>query len=140
MFQFTGFPPHGYGFAIRYHGSSVVGCPIQISADRCVFATPRSFSQLITSFIGSQCQGIHPAPYTALPSYSSFGSRISSLACNEMFLSMSCHLSSDTSRYQRYLISFFPYAVFKVQVLLINSFSQGSSALTLRVRQNSFID
>ena len=22
---------------------------------------PRSFSQLITSFIGSQCQGIHPA-------------------------------------------------------------------------------
>ena len=29
------------------------GFPIQISADRCVFATPRSFSQLITSFIGS---------------------------------------------------------------------------------------
>ena len=37
------------------------GFPIQISADQCVFATPRSFSQLITSFFGSQCQGIHPA-------------------------------------------------------------------------------
>ena len=29
--------------------------------DHGIFAPPRSFSQLITSFIGSQCQGIHPA-------------------------------------------------------------------------------
>ena len=48
-------------FSIRYVRSSYVGFPIQTSADHCVFATPRSFSQLITSFIGSQCQGIHPA-------------------------------------------------------------------------------
>ena len=27
--------------------------------DHSLFATPRSFSQLITSFIGSRCQGIH---------------------------------------------------------------------------------
>ena len=40
--------------------SAHVGSPIQISADPCVCATPRSFSQLITSFIGSQCQGIRP--------------------------------------------------------------------------------
>ena len=36
------------------------GFPIQISPDLWIFAPPRSFSQLITSFIGSQCQGIHP--------------------------------------------------------------------------------
>jgi hypothetical protein len=28
-----------------------------------IFAPPRSFSQLITSFIGCQCQGIRPAPF-----------------------------------------------------------------------------
>ena len=30
-----------------------------------IFAPNRSFSQLITSFIGSQCQGIHPALFLA---------------------------------------------------------------------------
>ena len=32
---------------------------IRISTDQCLFATPRSFSQLITSFFGAWCQGIH---------------------------------------------------------------------------------
>ena len=41
------------------------GSPIQRSTDQCLFAAPRGFSQLITSFIGSQCQGIHPAPFLA---------------------------------------------------------------------------
>ena len=41
------------------------GFPIQISTDPCLFAAPRSFSQLITSFFGSQCQGIHPALFFA---------------------------------------------------------------------------
>ena len=41
------------------------GFPIQTSADQCSCAAPRSFSQLIASFIGSQCQGIRPAPYYA---------------------------------------------------------------------------
>ena len=31
---------------------------IRKSADRSLFAAPRSLSQLVTSFIGSQCQGI----------------------------------------------------------------------------------
>ena len=34
------------------------GFPIRISTDRGLFAAPRSFSQLVTSFIGSWCQGI----------------------------------------------------------------------------------
>ena len=44
-----------------------LGCPIQISPDQWMFAPPRSFSQLTTSFIGSQCQGIHLAPFLAWP-------------------------------------------------------------------------
>ena len=63
MFQFTGLPPYDYGFIIRYTESVCVGCPIRRSPDQRVFAPPRSFSQLVTSFIGSQCQGIRPAPF-----------------------------------------------------------------------------
>ena len=35
-----------------------VGSPIRRSAGRRIFAPHRSFSQLVTSFFGSQCQGI----------------------------------------------------------------------------------
>ena len=35
------------------------GFPIRKSADRSLFTAPRSLSQLVTSFIGSWCQGIH---------------------------------------------------------------------------------
>jgi len=38
-----------------------VGCPIRKPPDHSVFATPRGLSQLTTSFIGIQCQGIHRA-------------------------------------------------------------------------------
>ena len=37
-----------------------VGFPIRTSTDRWLFAPPRSFSQLVASFIGFWCQGIHP--------------------------------------------------------------------------------
>ena len=59
MFQFSGFPSIHYGFM---HGSQVLhlrGFPIRKSADRSLFAAPRSLSQLVTSFFGSWCQGIH---------------------------------------------------------------------------------
>ena len=48
-----------HGYMESFH----VGSPIQISAAHGIFAPPRGFSQLITSFIGSQCQGIRPAPF-----------------------------------------------------------------------------
>ncbi len=35
------------------------GCPIRIFTDQSLFAAPRNFSQRTTSFIASQCQGIH---------------------------------------------------------------------------------
>ena len=47
---------------VRMTGSLLPGFPIQTSADHSLCAAPRSFSQLITSFVGSQCQGIRPAP------------------------------------------------------------------------------
>ena len=42
-----------------------LGSPIRISADHNLFAVPRSFSQLTTSFIGVWCLGIHPALFVA---------------------------------------------------------------------------
>ena len=64
MFQFTGFPPYDYGFIIRCMRSSHAGFPIRISADYRVFAPPRGFSQLVTSFFGSWCRGIRPVPFS----------------------------------------------------------------------------
>ena len=60
-FSSPGSPPCPILFRHGYVRFPYVGFPIQISADLCVFAAPRSFSQLITSFFGSQCQGIRPA-------------------------------------------------------------------------------
>ena len=41
------------------------GSPIRISWDHSLLATPPGFSQLIASFIGNQCLGIHPALFFA---------------------------------------------------------------------------
>ena len=46
----------------EWYNLLVPGCPIRISADRFVFANPRSFSQLITSFIAFQSLGIPHVP------------------------------------------------------------------------------
>ena len=37
------------------------GSPIRIPMDQCLLAAPHGFSQLIASFVGNQCLGIHPA-------------------------------------------------------------------------------
>jgi hypothetical protein len=39
-----------------------VGCPIRRSRDQRSLASPPGFSQRATSFIASQCQGIHQMP------------------------------------------------------------------------------
>ena len=59
MFQFGRFPTYTYVFSIRFTVLHRECFHIRISADRSLFAAPRSFSQLVTSFIGSWCQGIH---------------------------------------------------------------------------------
>ncbi len=58
MFQFSGF-----AHLTVYYIFNIVGCPIRISTDQFVCANPRSFSQLITSFIASESLGI---PHTLL--------------------------------------------------------------------------
>ena len=47
----------------RMSGSLPTGCPIRISADQGIFAPPRGFSQLVTSFFASESQGIPHAPF-----------------------------------------------------------------------------
>ncbi len=49
------------------HGLLHADCSIRTSADQCLLTATRSFSQLTTSFFGSQCQGIHSALFIALP-------------------------------------------------------------------------
>jgi hypothetical protein len=56
MFQFS-------RFALLQHTFSMLGCPIRISADHVLFANPRSFSQLITSFFASESLGIPRVPF-----------------------------------------------------------------------------
>ena len=63
MFRFAGFPSAHYGFMRGCTGASRAGFPIQTPADHRVCAPPRSFSQLVASFIGSWCQGIRPVPF-----------------------------------------------------------------------------
>ena len=53
MFQFPGFPSIRYGLAYGWQRFPLPGFPIRTPPDLWLFAPPRSFSQLITSFFGS---------------------------------------------------------------------------------------
>jgi hypothetical protein len=65
MFQFAGFASRTYEFSTGYPPSCLgrVGCPIRRSRDHQSLASPPGFSQRATSFIASQCQGIHQMPF-----------------------------------------------------------------------------
>ena len=67
MFQFPGF-----AHLAVYHGFTMVGCPIRTPADQFVFANPRSFSQLITSFFASESLGIPHTPLFCLLYFHSY--------------------------------------------------------------------
>ena len=58
MFQFPALAFH----IVEWYLFKVPGCPIRKSADQRLFAPTRSLSQLITSFIASESQGIRHAP------------------------------------------------------------------------------
>ena len=70
MFQFSGFPACNYGFITGRMEYFHAGFPIQTSTDRWICAPPRGFSQLVTSFIGSRCQGIRPVLFLLDLAYS----------------------------------------------------------------------
>ena len=61
MFQFS-----GLASLSRCYAFSIAGCPIRKSTGQSLFAAHRSLSQLTTSFIASQSQGIHHVPLVAL--------------------------------------------------------------------------
>ena len=66
MFQFAGLPLPGLFDSTRSDWAlPQPGFPIRTSPDHCLLATPRSFTQPATSFIGSWRQGIHPVPFVA---------------------------------------------------------------------------
>ena len=58
MFQFPGSAP-----IARWCTFSTPGCPIRTPADQFLFADPRSFSQLTTSFFASESLGIPHTPF-----------------------------------------------------------------------------
>ena len=59
MFQFGGFPSWYYRFISGYIFLQYVGFPIRKSAGHSLFPALRGLSQVVTSFFGSRCQGIH---------------------------------------------------------------------------------
>jgi hypothetical protein len=67
MFQFSPLAAMSLCIQLKADRLSLPGCPIRISADLRLLATPRSFSQLSTSFFASRCLGIHRAPLVAFP-------------------------------------------------------------------------
>ena len=60
---------------------------IRRSPDRSLFAAPRGLSQLVTSFIGSWCQGIRPVLFFAWTSYYSLVLWIAWVSFKQDFLS-----------------------------------------------------
>lgn len=52
--------------SLEWYTFSIPGCPIRKPTDHRLYAATRSLSQLTTSFIAYQCQGIHHAPLFAL--------------------------------------------------------------------------
>ena len=91
MFQFPASAPTCVDNIYLY----MLGCPIRISPDQWLFAPPRSFSQLITSFFASKSQGIPCAP---LVTYSFFTRFFFLLAFEFSFLSSFCFSSSNLSK------------------------------------------
>ena len=60
MFQFP-----ALAFITEWYIFNISGCPIRKSSDQRLFAPTRSLSQLITSFIASESQGIRHTPLFA---------------------------------------------------------------------------
>ena len=65
MFQFPGFPSYSYVFTARSLPLRQSGFPIRKSAGQSPCPAHRSLSQVVTSFVGSRCQGIRPVLFLA---------------------------------------------------------------------------
>ena len=113
MFQFPRFTSVQLCIHYTVHGISHVSSLIRKSPDHWLCAPTRSLSQLITSFIGSWCQGIHHAPFVAwpifvwlLPSYYFVNCKIYSFMYIVLFISyLFCFLV--LSHTKLHIINFF---------------------------------
>ena len=66
-FSSPGSPPYTMYSCMDTWALPQAGFPIRKSLDQRLLAPPRSLSQLTTSFIGSQRQGIHPTLFITWP-------------------------------------------------------------------------
>ena len=96
MFQFPALASRIAGC----HPFRMTGCPIRKSADQ-RFAPTRSLSQLITSFIASESQGIRHVPFLAFLPFPSKALRLRTaytFSFNFTFSVTTCHRSSEYPR------------------------------------------
>ena len=91
-------------------------CSIRKSTDQSVLTAPRGLSQLIASFFGSQCQGIRPALFLALP----FASCFPEFSLNLLLIQNTCSLLPDKflslSHITRSILICITFALFSFQV------------------------
>src|SRR5699024_4965941 len=62
-FSSPGLPPRQLSIHCPATHNHVLGSPIRKSSVQRLLTAPRSISVLVPSFIGSQCLGIHRAPF-----------------------------------------------------------------------------
>ena len=101
--MFLSFPPPTKMFQFRglahlavWYDSIIPGCPIRISADQLVFANPRSFSQLTTSFVAFESLGIpHLLFLTFLTATAPFAKLLQTLS-HSLIMSMNSLSPSGT--------------------------------------------
>ena len=91
-------------------------CSIRRSTDQSVLTAPRGLSQLIASFFGSQCQGIRPALFLALP----FASCFPEFSLNLLLIQNTCSFLPDKNYYlyriTRSILICITFALFSFQV------------------------
>ena len=121
MFQFRRLPSYTYVFSIWYTSYTCMDCSIRKSTDQSVLTAPRSLSQLITSFFGSQCQGIRPALFLALPfvSCSEFSWLLINILC-----SFYPTITFKLSFYTRSILICITFALFCFQVAFCSFWEQ----------------
>lgn len=97
----------------------VVGFPIRISADHRSLATPRSFSQPVTSFFASQSQGILQMPFYFLNLSTIL--HLNRVQMLEIRCQMSVGLSPSLSALLSIIFFYFQISVFSYQISFLTS-------------------
>ena len=120
MFQFPALAPHMWWYTF-----SISGYPIRKSAHQRIFAPKRGLSQLITSFIASESQGIHRMPLITFAIYTCSNSitLIKAVAVNILMslrstLCFACTICQWTMFHQFWILNFESW-IFGGELLMI---------------------